>query len=41
MYIIGDIHILSDKVKEAVKIKDAKFFQGLSNKWRLGHRHWI
>jgi 5-methyltetrahydrofolate corrinoid/iron sulfur protein methyltransferase len=28
MYIIGEnIHILSDKVKEAVKTKDAKFFQ--------------
>jgi 5-methyltetrahydrofolate corrinoid/iron sulfur protein methyltransferase len=28
MYIIGEnIHILSDKVKEAIKVKDAKFFQ--------------
>jgi 5-methyltetrahydrofolate corrinoid/iron sulfur protein methyltransferase len=31
MYIIGEnIHILSDKVKEAVKTKDAKFFQDLA-----------
>src|SRR4030066_2509715 len=31
MYIIGEnIHILSDKVKEAVKTKDAKFFQELA-----------
>ncbi len=33
MYIIGEnIHILSDKVKEAIKIKDAKFFQELAVK---------
>jgi 5-methyltetrahydrofolate corrinoid/iron sulfur protein methyltransferase len=33
MYIIGEnIHILSDKVKEAVKAKDAKFFQELAVK---------
>ncbi|OGN92583.1 MAG: hypothetical protein A2Y88_10390 [Chloroflexi bacterium RBG_13_48_10] len=33
MYIIGEnIHILSDKVKEAVKTKDAKFFQELAVK---------
>ena len=33
MYIIGEnIHILSDKVKEAVKVKDAKFFQELAVK---------
>jgi 5-methyltetrahydrofolate corrinoid/iron sulfur protein methyltransferase len=33
MYIIGEnIHILSDKVKEAVKTKDAKFFQDLAVK---------
>src|SRR4030066_1062690 len=33
MYIIGEnIHILSDKVKEAVKGKDAKFFQELAVK---------
>lgn len=33
MYIIGEnIHILSDKVKEAVKVKDAKFFQDLAVK---------
>lgn len=31
MYIIGEnIHILSDKVKEAIKVKDAKFFQDLA-----------
>ena len=33
MYIIGEnIHILSDKVKEALKAKDAKFFQELAVK---------
>jgi 5-methyltetrahydrofolate corrinoid/iron sulfur protein methyltransferase len=33
MFIIGEnIHILSDKVKEAIKIKDAKFFQELAVK---------
>jgi cobalamin-dependent methionine synthase I len=33
MYIIGEnIHILSDKVKEAVKVKDEKFFQELAVK---------
>jgi 5-methyltetrahydrofolate corrinoid/iron sulfur protein methyltransferase len=33
MYIIGEnIHILSDKVKEALKEKDAKFFQELAVK---------
>ena len=33
MYIIGEnIHILSDKVKEAIKVKDAKFFQDLAVK---------
>jgi 5-methyltetrahydrofolate corrinoid/iron sulfur protein methyltransferase len=33
MYIIGEnIHILSDKVKEALKVKDAKFFQELAVK---------
>lgn len=33
MYIIGEnIHILSDKVKEAIKVKDAKFFQELAVK---------
>jgi 5-methyltetrahydrofolate corrinoid/iron sulfur protein methyltransferase len=33
MYIIGEnIHILSDKVKEALKVKDAKFFQDLAVK---------
>ncbi|MGE5123629.1 MAG: dihydropteroate synthase [Acidobacteriaceae bacterium] len=33
MYIIGEnIHILSEKVKEAVKVKDAKFFQELAVK---------
>src|SRR5512136_2513583 len=33
MYIIGkNIHILSDKVKEAIKVKDAKFFQELAVK---------
>lgn len=33
MYIIGEnIHILSDKVKEAIKAKDAKFFQELAVK---------
>jgi len=33
MYIIGEnIHILSDKVKEAIKIKDGKFFQELAVK---------
>jgi 5-methyltetrahydrofolate corrinoid/iron sulfur protein methyltransferase len=33
MYIIGEnIHILSDKVKAAIKTKDAKFFQGLAVK---------
>jgi 5-methyltetrahydrofolate corrinoid/iron sulfur protein methyltransferase len=31
MYIIGEnIHILSEKVKEAIKVKDAKFFQDLA-----------
>jgi 5-methyltetrahydrofolate corrinoid/iron sulfur protein methyltransferase len=31
MYIIGEnIHILSEKVKEAIKLKDAKFFQDLA-----------
>jgi 5-methyltetrahydrofolate corrinoid/iron sulfur protein methyltransferase len=31
MYIIGEnIHIISDKVKEALKVKDAKFFQDLA-----------
>jgi 5-methyltetrahydrofolate corrinoid/iron sulfur protein methyltransferase len=33
MYIIGEnIHILSDKVKEALKVKDEKFFQELAVK---------
>jgi cobalamin-dependent methionine synthase I len=33
MYIIGEnIHILSDKVKEGIKTKDAKFFQELAVK---------
>lgn len=33
MYIIGEnIHILSDKVKEALKVKDAKYFQELAVK---------
>jgi 5-methyltetrahydrofolate corrinoid/iron sulfur protein methyltransferase len=33
MYIIGEnIHILSDKVKEALKLKDEKFFQELAVK---------
>jgi cobalamin-dependent methionine synthase I len=33
MYIIGEnIHIISDKVKEALKVKDAKFFQELAVK---------
>ncbi len=33
MYIIGEnIHILSDKVKEGIKAKDAKFFQELAVK---------
>ncbi len=33
MYIIGEnIHIISEKVKEALKIKDAKFFQELAVK---------
>jgi len=33
MYIIGEnIHILSDKVKEALKVKDVKFFQDLAVK---------
>jgi cobalamin-dependent methionine synthase I len=31
MYIIGEnIHIISDKVKEALKVKDAMFFQDLA-----------
>lgn len=31
MYIIGEnIHIISDKVKEALKVKDAKFFQDIA-----------
>ena len=33
MYIIGEnIHIISPKVKEAIKERDAKFFQELSIK---------
>jgi cobalamin-dependent methionine synthase I len=33
MYVIGEnIHILSDKVKEALKVRDAKFFQELAVK---------
>ena len=33
MYIIGEnIHIISEKVKEALKARDAKFFQELAVK---------